>query len=998
MNGPNSHHMAPTSAPPTNTTTGTTGTGRRRKHNQNQSNAPNGHSANGSGNGPTNHCSPASQTSSALNSPNPQITPSPGRLPGQMNAMQQPMQQQQPQQQHPPPPYSPATSSVGSMRLPPYASPGPPTPSSMDNQMMMSTMGPGPGSNLQPLSGNSPKCAPNMQSQPNMGMMNMNGPSSAPSPSSPAAKKKHMGSGNGCSILDMNSIESGFMSPGPLSGPPNQGPQSRPGEPQLMPVPSPQQIQYLHQFDDQELTIKRQRNLSARDADLISPELDFLPEFSSNSGGGQLCNSVGSNNGGPTGHPQQPTHNMPNAQQPPQNSAMNRFASPIDSHCNSPMMGGAPGTRFAAPQPPYQDNRMNPNFGPGGPGQSIMYGPGPGRPSSAGQPQMQPFGNNGPNQAPGPNQMLPNSMIPNDQNSVVSMPLQPPVNEPPMTSNHLQNLQKMTPPFDIGQPPKMSDSFSSGQPMSQMSHPGGPMGVPGQMNNAFEMHGPGPVPVNNPQMMHPQDLQMSNCASVNCPPMNCPPGNGPPAGMAMMQPPMSQPGGHPYPNSSMSPMGHCGQPANGFSCPPNLMGSQNGPMLPPSPANQQQSMLSNGGRSPGPLYNSANSGFPHSASPKLTCSPSPQQMMMGPNGSHSNRPMPPYVTAGAPHPMQNRPPFGPRPGCPPQVQMNPNPSGHPPPNAMMHGQPQVQRPGQFNQPNIQMNNAKPNTIQYMPNRPPNAMGQNAAPGNQMMNHNRPPNLDFLQRYTSPPMTQMEQQQKGGLPPPMGYGMGPNNGPGMPPMGPNQGPPMHMNQMQLNGPPNQQQPGMLQMNVRPPHMMQMDGFGNPNRGAPPPGVQMQPGPCGPPPSGAGPMMGKPMSGGPNELAYMNSPSVPGGNGNGGGPAGLGPMGPGPNGPINGPMNAGGPPQFQGGPPMPGGGPGSGHPPPGSAGYKPFYPSMNANQDANYAAQFQQFQQQLYATNTRQPQNQMGGPMNQMPMNQMPNNPMGQNGPFFGQQPK
>jgi hypothetical protein len=39
----------------------------------------------------------------------------------------------------------------------------------------------------------------------------------------------------------------------------------------LMPVPSPQQIQYLNTFDGQELTIQKQPNTSLKDTNIRSP-------------------------------------------------------------------------------------------------------------------------------------------------------------------------------------------------------------------------------------------------------------------------------------------------------------------------------------------------------------------------------------------------------------------------------------------------------------------------------------------------------------------------------------------------------------------------------------------------------------------------------------------------------------------------------------------------------------------------------------------------------
>lgn len=42
-------------------------------------------------------------------------------------------------------------------------------------------------------------------------------------------------------------------------------------EANLMPVPSPQQIQYLNPLEGQELTIQKQPNTSLRDSDIMSP-------------------------------------------------------------------------------------------------------------------------------------------------------------------------------------------------------------------------------------------------------------------------------------------------------------------------------------------------------------------------------------------------------------------------------------------------------------------------------------------------------------------------------------------------------------------------------------------------------------------------------------------------------------------------------------------------------------------------------------------------------
>jgi len=60
------------------------------------------------------------------------------------------------------------------------------------------------------------------------------------------------------------------MPPGGYGGPSKAGSQSSKGA-NLMPVPSPQQIQDLNPLEGQELTIQKQPNTSLRDPDMMSP-------------------------------------------------------------------------------------------------------------------------------------------------------------------------------------------------------------------------------------------------------------------------------------------------------------------------------------------------------------------------------------------------------------------------------------------------------------------------------------------------------------------------------------------------------------------------------------------------------------------------------------------------------------------------------------------------------------------------------------------------------
>lgn len=245
------------------------------------------------------------------------------------------------------------------------------------------------------------------------------------------------------------------------------------------------------------------------------------------------------------------------------------------------------------------------------------------------------------------------------------------------------------------------------------------------------------------------------------------------------------------------------------------------------------------------------------------------------------------------------------------------------------------RPMGYNGTNIQVKPNAPNTIQYLPARP------------QMNNANPPrgpPSLDFLQRFTNP--MGMDEMNKGG---PVGnqqnmpYFPNQNNsancgmGPGMDPidgsinpMGPGNGPPM----------------GMMNQNPMMMRGMRGNGGGNMMRFPGPAGVNN---PC---------MMGN--------AAFNNSSNNPNMGGDHqmmfGGPGGqqnpqmfvAGPKGS----PMNGPPNPeqmqmmSGPPHFK--------------QQPQQQQQQSHFPSTA---DPNYAQQYHNFQQQLYATNNN-PRNQMG----------------------------
>lgn len=257
-------------------------------------------------------------------------------------------------------------------------------------------------------------------------------------------------------------------------------------------------------------------------------------------------------------------------------------------------------------------------------------------------------------------------------------------------------------------------------------------------------------------------------------------------------------------------------------------------------------------------------------------------------------------------------------------------------------------PNPYNGANVQVKPNAPNTIQYLPAK--SQVGN--APGPR-----GPPSLDFLQRFANPlgnMDSKMPTQNLQYFP-----NCGPNNGPMQGPGGP-----------------------------MPPHMGHMDGP-MPSDG---PMGPMMGGPLG---NGAGPMLtgGMGMSGG--MIPMMRGPMRPPGmmrmpqmgfNGpNSGGPDGM--FNPGPNmGNPNAQMFVSGPK----GSPMGVGAPDASQPLPPSMGQNntfknsPFVGPTTA--DPNYAQQFHNFQQQLYATSTR---SQLGG----QTMGPGPGPPHSQQPPYF-----
>lgn len=322
--------------------------------------------------------------------------------------------------------------------------------------------------------------------------------------------------------------------------------------------------------------------------------------------------------------------------------------------------------------------------------------------------------------------------------------------------------------------------------------------------------------------------------------------------------------------------------------------------------------------------------------PEMENNPGSCNMIMsgmhgGPNHSHQYHPGNPSSNSpmGTVRSLSPKMGTGPGPGPGPGV----FPSGSMPIPRMMGRLPGC---NPYNGANIQVKPSAPNTIQYLPAKP------------QMSNHTNPPrappSLDFLQRFANPIMNNMDPKMP--LNQNMQYFSGPPNNGHMA-----HGGPLHMgdnNSPSMGGPGDPGAVGSMQM---PPGMM---------NGNVPAGMM------------AGPGMGM---GGPNMMG-MNLPIMRGMR-----PPGMNMMPVrmqqmGFNGPTNGGVDPGMFPPNQGqmfvsGPkssPMGGmGQPDASQPLPPSIGQSstfknsPFVGPTTA--DPNYAQQFHNFQQQLYATTTR-----------------------------------
>ncbi|XP_076341054.1 uncharacterized protein LOC143241706 [Tachypleus tridentatus] len=753
-------------------------------------------------------------------------------------------------------------------------------------------------------------------------------------------------------------------------------------EASLMPVPSPQQILYLNSFDGQELTIQKQPNTSL-EVDLMSPPR--LPTDTSQMTSSQafsrpegiqgplpvttICNAPDSMNGQTYIRPQVPGVENNHSRYPFSNQIAGvennpRFMNPASQGMDHGMQ------RYPVPQNSSLEGMARmagagtlERF-PGG----IGFGNGV-RPGSSGMEGMQRF--SGPSSSteminrfrgptsgmemmqpryPGPQIMGPDGMHLHPQfppsGAEVMQPHQYASPAQPMIQNeshsHLQSLQKMTPPFDISPGGKLSSDIAQHGTIGHMG--------PGPPQPSYQALGSQKLthfdPIASIAAMSDSAGSVSSTMSQ--------------AQQSMMTTTMNM--------SSMHVSGHLGnnlnQPhvVNFNTAMQSVQGVQQSLTQqggPSEPSGQQQFMGSqiahNMGGGPQTVNNtyvnatmsiqqlniqnvttstySSTMHHPHSsviqgqalgaqtASSSATTNQPITHSMVSPKSAMN-------IGSAVPRGPNQSQPFPVHPVCG-QRMMSPTGTAMGP---GMMAKPQGPTGAPYNSTNVQVKASAPNTIQYLPARPNSAVPES----------NRPPSLEFLQRFATP-LTNLDAKV-------------PTHNlqyfPGSTPINTNMGPPMG-----LAG------PGQVMMSVQRPMGM---GTGTMLRG--PPGGhqimnsgQMYPGPGGP--GGHDPaMFGQPLR---LQSNSMNNQLISIGSMGGGQSVGMFPgkqtqMSPAGMTDVSQPLQ-----------------PSLGH----SMNYKhsPLYAPTTA--DPNYAVQFHNFQQQLYATNTRGSQ-----------MNSQRNMPSGQT--FFG----
>ena len=363
--------------------------------------------------------------------------------------------------------------------------------------------------------------------------------------------------------------------PGGPGGPIIRG--QNPPEPNLMPVPSPQQIQYLHAFDGQELTIQKQPNSAIKEDNVNMTGSPMQP--------GKLEGSFNANHRGTTPDVQQPPPKYPGSNNPPTPKGPSTPQTPT-SHPHPFELSPIPGPLAPSAKPHLTPptSTMDPFGGPAGGPKNLNT-------SSANFDSGPPLPNDPISSMTHMTQQLTGGANNSSPGGMMGAPGPP------------QNMGgPIGPPQMMGHPgpPPPGPNWNNGQYQGNFQGPPTPMGVPpqGYAPPPMNVMGPGPGGMNsgymNMQPMNHQGMPQGVPRGPGPgPPPTGPQGGGFPPNQGMMPVYQNQP---PPPGGMYPPMGGGGPP---MGIPPYSVQGKRMRMIPPSsqggmPIQPDPSMYSGG--------------------------------------------------------------------------------------------------------------------------------------------------------------------------------------------------------------------------------------------------------------------------------------------------------------------------------------------------------------------------------------------------------------------
>ncbi|XP_060068266.1 trithorax group protein osa-like [Ylistrum balloti] len=501
----------------------------------------------------------------------------------------------------------------------------------------------------------------------------------------------------------------------------------------LQPTPSPQQINYLNQFEGQELTITKHLNAAYREpnnpSDQSHPNAPFpsnqvahSPMHGPSSNKGPMSNSSQNSSGGPLSSPGPVNGPGPS----PNMSGANMRLSHFDPPSNNNSVSSAPATPTSkassmsnitsaslanlAKGVEHLSNQMQQNMMQGGPFHSIqMQGQQVGCSASSQSTSNQP------SVSTTSEMSSQTQTTPSVNNTYVNATM----------SIQQLNIQSVGPHSGPNYNPNMQVQQMNMEQQQMQGMPGPPNG-PGPnssgMSNSMPSGNPGGMPTGNPAGMptgNPGGIPTGN-------PSGMPSGN--PGGM-----PSGNHPGMPSGNHGSMPSGNPGNMPGGN--PGNIPGGPQGPGMASAASvsmSQTQSMMTG---------NSSHSGMGKAPQP-FSGGPPSSQMSGGPASVHSG-PIsgpgaPPHGgTSGRPHRAGSG---GPAPGASMMQQQQPSQQqSHP--GARPTSPSFANAPCSMGNANVQIQAKAPNTIQYLPAHPPSTQ--------QSMQSQKRPDLEFMQRFAAP---------------------------------------------------------------------------------------------------------------------------------------------------------------------------------------------------------------------------------------------------------